>query len=299
MGLGRMLWQKIEPHIKKVSSRKILILGLGKSGTTILTARISKALKVNHLFLEPQGVLGQSDLALHQSICTRKGKVVSKVLLYPERPDNLNEIQALYDQVIWIVRDPRDQMISSFLYTWYAAHGANRHKYREALEMVKKKELNPGAVSFKKCMTTCFRLESFFDRYHFVNEKIEASFHQSDGREKFLLIKYEDFIDHKLEKLNDFLGFDIDPETQVYQMARQVNRSQTYGNWRRWFTEDDVLWMQPLLTPILQRMGYDATDWKLESPDSLNPKYGSEYMERMFRYKRSKLDIMKGLIDYY
>ena len=299
MGLGRMIWQKMEPHIKKVTSRKILILGLGKSGTTILTARISKALKVNHLFLEPQSVLGQSDLSLHRHICSRKGKVVSKVLLYPQQPEQLKEIQALYDQVIWIVRDPRDQMISSFLYAWYAAHGVKEDQYHEALSLVRKKEKSPGEVSFRECMTTCFRLDSFFNRYHFVIEKIDAAFNISDADNKFLLIKYEDFIDHKLEELNDFLGFSIDPETQVYQLAKQVNRSQTYGNWRKWFTEEDVLWMQPLLSPILLRMGYDATDWKLESPDSLNPQYGSEYMERMFRYKRSKLDIMKGLIDYY
>ena len=299
MGLGRMLWQKMEPYIKKVASRKILILGLGKSGTTILTARISKALKANHLFLEPRSVLGQNDLSLHQHICSRKGKVVCKVLLYPERPEQLMEIQALYDQVIWIVRDPRDQMISSFLYAWYAAHGVKEDMYQEALSLVRKKENNPAEVPFRACMTTCFRLESFFKRYHFVNEKIDASLDRSGTDNKFLLIKYEDFIDHKLEELNDFLGFNIDPKTQVYQLARQVNRSQTYGNWRKWFTEEDVAWMQPLLNPILQRMGYDATDWKLETPGSLDPKYGSEYMERMFRYKRSKLDIMKGLIDYY
>ena len=104
---------------------------------------------------------------------------------------------------------------------------------------------------------------------------------------------------HELEALNDFLRFNIDPKTEVYRLARQVNRSQTYGNWRNWFTEEDVSWMGPHLNPILKQLGYDPTDWKLNMPDSLNPKYGSEYMERMFRFKRSKLDIIKGLIDYY
>ena len=294
-----MLWRKIEPLLQTVESRKILIAGLGKSGTTILTARISKSWKANHIFLEPEGVQAQSNKVLHQKICSRRGRVICKILIYPERADCLTDIQQKYDQIIWMVRDPRDQMISSFLYAWYAAHGLQASRFEAAVDLVKMKEESPGKISFKSCMETCFNLNTFFQRYQFLLDQIEKATTSQNLSPRCLIVKYEDLIDGNMDALNAFLGFEVDMQIPVYKMAEQVNRTKTYGNWRSWFTEEDVAWMKPHLIPFLKRMNYDATDWKLENRHRLERRYGSEYMTRMYHYKRSKLDIIRGLLDYY
>ena len=55
-----------------------------------------------------------------------------------------------------------------------------------------------------------------------------------------------------------YLGFSINSQVSVPDELRRVERTKTFENWRRWFTEDDVDTLKSDLSPYLHRLGYDA-----------------------------------------
>ena len=75
---------------------------------------------------------------------------------------------------------------------------------------------------------------------------------------------------------------------------RRVARTRGYGNWRRWFTEEDVEFFRPVISEFLDIMGYDPSDWELTPVDRLPAEEGSGYMERLRENERRRLDRSRG-----
>ena len=120
---------------------KVLIYGLPKSGTTILTYRIAEALGAKtQIIFEPKE---------RKEKVEKSKKIVTKCVY--KKHNSLDLIPKIYDDYtkkIWIARDPRDIIISDFLYKWYKGHSPNKYYFDKALNKVKQKESNPLSVSF-------------------------------------------------------------------------------------------------------------------------------------------------------
>lgn len=89
--------------------------------------------------------------------------------------------------------------------------------------------------------------------------------------------------------LNQYLGFDIAKDTTATTTAvdqkkafTRTARSMTYGNWKNWFTQDDVIFFRPLLENSLQKLGYMVDDWSINSPQTIDPQTSSQYMIKIF-----------------
>ena len=64
-------------------------------------------------------------------------------------------------------------------------------------------------------------------------------------------------VDKKFDALNAYLGFQIGADTEVPSgMGKEkVVRKKAYGDWRHWFTKEDVEFFKPAHTPYMEAVG--------------------------------------------
>ena len=122
---------------------KVLILGLGKSGTTAMVYKVAGGLPNCHAFSggQPGKHIGNYENAVYKHTYEeRKGKSFD---LYKEHLKKES-----YDRKIWMARDPRDAAVSRMLYRWHKGHKGSKKQYEAHLELVLKKEKDPASISF-------------------------------------------------------------------------------------------------------------------------------------------------------
>jgi len=83
-------------------------------------------------------------------------------------------------------------------------------------------------------------------------------------------------------EINQYLGFKIKKNVVLPQKFKRIARTKTFGNWRQWFTPEDVSYFKKVYNPYLEVMGYDKEDWNLVASEKLDSKTSSEYMKQLF-----------------
>jgi hypothetical protein len=268
--------------VNKNLKNKILVLGLAKSGTSILTYKIANALENSKVYFEPNGHDGIKNLAFHLGIFKKEEAVniITKLIYHPGKVSgkDLRNLSNLYSKKVWIIRDPRDTILSSFFYRWNRSHNMKKKDFDEALRRTILKEKAPAQVSFSEL------IEGFINIEHYI-ARAYGNLVQSINNLPLTweIVKYEDLVDNKLDQLNDYLNFKIDKDANVPEKLNRVVRSKQYGNWREWFTIEDVQKFKPLFNPILDALGYDTADWGIKQIDTLDSKKGSEYMSKIYK----------------
>jgi hypothetical protein len=238
--------------------------------------RISGGLTNPHEFFEPRSFKGQSDVAFHRKITSYQRPVVTKLVYHPGEPESFKEILPLYDKVVWIIRDPRDQMISSFFYRWFHRFDTAEAAFQDALTMVRKKEAAPQEVPFHSLTPGLKNPRRFVKMYDPVIEILRGF------KPIIYRFYYEDLIRGRWDGLESWLGSSLSSDAVVKGKAIRVSRSHSSENWRRWFCPEDVAIYRPLFSEYLEALGYSADDWELTPVSTLPPEEGSEYMIRLF-----------------
>jgi hypothetical protein len=267
---------------------KILILGHGKSGTTVFLFKVAGGLPNCQAFSggDPGRHLGDYANAVYKHTYNeRKGRTFDSYL------DHSTEID--YDRKIWMARDPRDVAVSEMLYRWHKGHWGYTKQYRAHLELVQKKEQDPGSVPFHLLcryighdgwpMTTEEVLEKERFRYQQMRDFVKGL-----GSEWFIF-KYEDMIDKNLDALHKYLGFEIKDHAEIPTTTKKakVARKKASGDWRQWFTREDVKLFKPLYAPYMELIGYDCDDWNISPEAKIEPEFASLYIQRLVRKNRS------------
>ena len=269
---------------------RILIYGLAKSGTTILAARVQASLeehcdrKVSNSF-EPKE-LRQVDESLEYVKGDKKQRSVDdevvKTLFDSGVPaDQILKHQNHFDKKIFITRDPRDRYISQVFYRWHAGHNPDENKFRRTLDLAMLKESRPDSVPF------VFLANQNPSAFPGLRQKLSESYEPvikflKQLTKDWYVIRYEDFVDGNVEGLEEYLGFPIKRNVGVSDAHKRVVRSKSYGNWRRWFTADDVGYLKPAFHRYLEFAGYDIKDWNLDPVANLPKAEGSDYMKKLF-----------------
>ena len=265
---------------------KVLVLGLPKSGTSILTYRIFDAVPGlwKRLYFEKGARRGAEDVEFHRKICFTLRAVVSKNLIYPNPNtswDSIFRSTRYYNRCVWIARDPRDIIISNYFYHWLRGHNSPDEMFNKALTLTRDKEQNPASTPFYRLVaeTMSSGEEALINwqqsTYGYLTQQagnINANCH---------VFHYEDMIEDRLDDLNDYLGFTVVNDVEIDNERKRIVRSKAYDNWRRWFTQEDVDFFKPVLSTYLDTMGYDADDWQLIEEDSLPAEEGSAYMTKL------------------
>ncbi|HVO83540.1 MAG TPA: hypothetical protein VMU60_03845 [Syntrophobacteria bacterium] len=260
---------------------KVMILGLGKTGTTALLYKVAGGLPNSHAFSggKPGKYVGDYENAVYKhTYSERKGKTFD---LFQQ-----HLAEEHYDRMIWIARDPRDAAVSEMLFRWHRGYLWRKRQYQAHLDLVLKKEADPKSVPFhvicryagrsrKWPIATEEVVETERVRYAHMAEYVKGL-----GPEWFLF-KYEDMIGGKYSGLNRYLGFEVEKEGQVPEAYGKVVRKRATGDWRHWFTDEDVELFKPAYLPYMELIGYDCDDWALTPTPSIEPQYSSVYMQSL------------------
>jgi hypothetical protein len=265
---------------------KIFILGVGKSGTTALVYKVAGGLPNCQAFSggRPGKYIGNYENAVYKHTYEeRKGKSFER---YAEHLETEH-----YDRKIWMARDPRDSAVSRMLYRWHRGFRGRKQQYEAHLELVLKKERDPRSVAFYQiCRHTGHNgwprsveevIEEERNRYQNMCEFVKKL-----GGDWFLF-KYEDMVARNFDLLNSYLGFEIEADAEVPLSTgkAKVVRKKAAGDWRHWFTEEDIALFKPAYLPYMELIGYDCNDWSLSPDPVIEPQYSSEYMRKLPRRK--------------
>ncbi len=254
---------------------RILIIGMPKSGTTMLTYKISASCDAGVLF-EPDIECKKREEAQHSN-----RNIVAKLVYNKVITNIINKFED-YDKKILITRDPRDIIISLFFYNLHHEIVSGwklfpKSALDKVLQIIKKKEKDASIPLHEVLICgnhPCSTLKSLLNFYKnsFVNfvEFLK-------GSSEYHIIKYENIIDAKIQDLESHLGFSLTTEFEVDKKLNRVTRSKTYGAWRDWFTAEDVELFKPYLEESIVNLGYDL-DWDINNNTTIDPEFGSGYI---------------------
>jgi len=271
---------------------KILVLGVGKSGTTALLYKLATSIPDCRTY--SGGRPGKHpthhpNAVFKHTLSEKKGRTGEVFRRHLETAHD--------DRKIWIARDPRDRAVSALLYRWYSGLKKDRRQYLECLALVREKELEPRSVPFHRL----YCLSGDGDRPNTLEEMVASETAMCRDLEHFVrglgndwsLFKYEDMVDRRFDALNAFLGWEVQSEAEVPPTEQRIVRRKSYGDWRHWFTEEDCSVFRPIYAPYMELIGYDSSDWSLSPGPSIDPRFASQYMEKLAR--RDPLDSMRRL----
>ncbi len=251
---------------------RIFILGTGKSGTTALVYKVAGGLPNCQAFSggRPGKYLGDYENAVYKHTYEEsKGKSFDLYL------NHLKEVQ--YDRKIWLARDPRDVAVSRMLYRWQKGNKGQKEQYQAHLDLVLKKENDPASVSFSEIYRYArfnewpLSMENVFEEEQVRYQRMHDFVKQLG--EDWFFFTYENMVAKNFDALNEYLGFNVQADANVPQSTgkAKVIRKKSTGDWRHWFTVEDVSLFKPAYTAYMKCIGYDCQTGILPNTRRLSP----------------------------
>jgi hypothetical protein len=97
----------------------------------------------------------------------------------------------------------------------------------------------------------------------------------------YFVYRYEDLVAGNYRAVERYLGLQLTPgAAQVEAEHRRVARTCGKGNWRDWYTCEDVAFFRPRMARYLARYGY-GDDWELNSRPTIEPQHASQYVLKL------------------
>jgi len=261
---------------------KILILGTGKTGTTVMVYKVAGGLPNCHAFSggRPGKYVGEYENAVYKHTYEeRKGKSFE---VFKEHLD-----QEHYDRKIWMARDPRDAAVSRMLYRWHRGYEGHKQQFAKHLELVLKKEKDPRSVPFSEIC----RYTGHAGSPRTIAEVVDEERHRYQQMTEFvkglgsdwILYKFEDMVAQKFDALNQYLGFAVQADATVPSTSgrAKVIRKKSSGDWRHWFTAEDMELFKPAYLPYMELIGYDCDDWQPDPNPVIEPEFSSVYLQSL------------------
>mgnify|MGYP001412584103 CR=1 FL=1 len=283
---------------------RILIYGLPKSGTTILKARIQEALKsagITDLSIVMEPVERGEDYFINYAgeKIAENSNSLTKVLMSVDEPfgvdyRKVNDMFKDYDYKIFIMRDPRDRLISQVFYRWFKAPEEMMVDFPATLSRIKFKEAAPLSLPFYTLFSTRVKRLTNWKLHWEAFSKALVSF-KENADDSWFIYPYEDCVSGQYETLGNYLNLQITDKATQSPGLKRVARTNTSDNWRRWFTSEDVEYFSPLLNPVLEAYGYDSKDWKLNPQETLPAAEGSEYVEKLVLKPQSNSPVKEAI----
>lgn len=260
-------------------SRTIAIFGQYKTGTTALFSQIRDALPADTIALmEPsQYRPGWRD---------GKHPVLAKVILaLYEGPGRVHYDHFTgFDHKIFLVRDPRDRLVSGILFTAQqnpAVYGSP-DKLARVLDLFARKSAEPRKMSFRELAAEVLK-EAGGKSLPEVMEELQAHhrwIYDFDARlHGHFRLRYRDFIDRKLSALEDYLGLPLPTDVKIDPQHNHVIRTRQYGDWKNWFLAEDVEYFRPFTEEYLRHYGFEE-DWEINANPVIPPEHSVEYVRR-------------------
>lgn len=257
---------------------RVLIVGQSKTGTTGLFYTLRQALPapLDEYFETPPERIDLAAPAL-----------LAKQLFAPAAAP-ATDFLARFDRVFALQRDPRDRLISQFLFRSTRLDYLQDQAQADAfLALLRRKEADPAGLDLLEMIA----IGVAAGRPEFV----DAGTHQALAYAAWLeanvrllhRLRYEDMVAGRLDSVAAALGRPVLRLAAPEAPFRHVLRSGSSGGWRRWLTPRDVARLRPLLSPALAALGYAAEDWDLDAVP-LDPAEGSGYASDLIASRRGR-----------
>ncbi|MCS5596634.1 MAG: sulfotransferase domain-containing protein [Pseudomonadota bacterium] len=280
-------------HFDPTPKKHILIIGTAKSGTTAVYKSVKDAMgeKLTSYF-EP------SESNFKAALRSRAKQILVKITLIDRSQyKNLYEDIHQFDKKIMVIRDPRDILISNLLYTVrWMRFSKDPVRLQTFITALKEKETNPRSHSLLALYQLRDRLESEVMQswesprsWHDEYNDYAIAVRMIQKTPELYILRYEDYVDGELDALSDYLGLSITGDADVSTLkeqhsikksVRNIARSKTYGNWKNWFTAEDVDAFRPLFQPLMDQAGY-SDDWALSPNPTIDAEKSSAYVTRI------------------
>jgi hypothetical protein len=269
---------------------KIVVFGQYKTGTTALYYRIKNSLagEVHGLFEAVEYAEAPGDADRH---------VLAKVILRaPETPDprgvSRYETFMPFDRRLYLLRDPRDWLVSGTLFLIQQQREVYEDPERlgHVMTLLAQKESAPRSVPLSRVLAEVLSatpgqsldaLLGWIGRQQAWLARFEADLGEHHR------VRYEDLVDDRVAALADYLGFALTGSAEVAPEHDHVPRTRGYGNWRDWFVEEDVDRFRPLFQPYLERHGYPP-EWRLAASPVVRPEHCTQYVARVVAKRRAR-----------
>lgn len=262
--------------LEKPEAPSVLIAGLAKTGTTGVydTVRSAVSGTGDYAFLfepkSPEPFLGLGRYAPYRPI-------VTKIMVH--HLDWCAPRYGDFDRRLMTVRDPRDTVISRLLFRPMAGMTATRIEVGALdpfVDALKEKEADPGSHSVKALHDLADRLGISDSGWPALLKQMREQTRLIDD-ENFFVLRYEDFVDGRLDETSDYLGVSLaDKQTTDDGWKSHISRSMKHGDWKRWFLDEDIEYFGNLFGGYMQRFGY--SDWEREKQPRIDPATSSDYV---------------------
>lgn len=268
---------------------KIAIFGQYRSGTTGLLYKIKNSLPdTTRVLNEPEVYIPEDN----DSQCFVLAKVIAGIVDGKETADYGSFVD--FDKKVYIVRDPRDWSISGtmFLIQQEPSIYNNDKNINKVIEILKKKEQDPKSISVVELLEY---LMSFIpgQSIEILRGWLIGQYKWLIGFEKRLddysLIKYEEFVDNKLTNIEKYLGLELAGDAQVDSQNKHVVRTKGYGDWRNWYTQEDIEFFRPIFMDYMEKYNYE-NEWKLNEIQVIKPEFCSEYATKTIKMRKDKIE---------
>lgn len=231
---------------------KILIYGLGKTGTTALTYAVKNSCPSQgnyKIFFEPNSLADVNYLL---------NNIIVKSLRVEKWKQEVKYI-SFYDKKIIIVRHPFDTIISYILYTPYNKTGfSNDENTQEYINILTQKVEEPNTIDFSSIINVYKKITGI-DVFKFISSRYRIIFDlYTTKKNDMYLLKYEDFIEGNLSDINQYLGLQLKTEVEVAEQHKRVARTKKHGDWKNWLTENDVKNLYSLFADFIDFFEYST-----------------------------------------
>jgi hypothetical protein len=270
----------VTPAPPRPGQDNILIAGPGKTGTTGVFASIKAGLAAAGF--EARSVFEPTD--------TRK--VDNLICLAPELPMLVKTTldtqrravpeTRIFERIVMTARDPRDMLLSSLLFrplTVAAIERTDQATIDKFIAALETKQADPASTSVRQLFELADDLNIGKSPYETM---IKIQHKQQRFRDKHagFVMQYEMFVQGELGGLSEFLGFPVENvSASSSSMFGHITRSKGSGEFRQWFTADDLQYYNEMFHEFLVKFDYEL-DIELPAEPVIDPSTGSEYVRR-------------------
>jgi hypothetical protein len=270
--------------VAPLPSRKVIILGLPKSGTTALFYGVRNA------FPTPPNTLFEPATAAAITEGLQHAQFLTKVLPTAWPTPFPGALLAEFTHRIFIVRDPRDVLVSLMLYIiWNTKLHQDEPAVRAWLEVLEQKRRHPHSISLCELLSVNASwqqqtLEQELARFTPATDLLLQLQQQAPPH---CIVRYEDMVAEQLTEVEHYLDRPIPRPLQVDSTEIRVVRTCGTGSWQHWFTPADEPILRPLLAAYMQAYGYDR-DWSLSPTPTISAAHSTDYVLRIVNQKRAQ-----------
>jgi len=252
---------------------RVLILGQGKSGTTGLLYAIHDVLKratgrQHTVIFEPPDL---------KTVGRFTRDIVVKKLIGTIN-DHEHKLLKQYKHIVWIERDPRDVVVSRFLYNFrHRPLRNNPEQLKIMLDLLRKKESDPLSVDFCELIETGKRFDGVdvIESTEIDQEKAEAVW--NSFKKKPVVVCYEDFVAGETSNIEKVFSAPINVHVEIPPPRNRVVRTKGAGDWQNWFTQKDTEQLKTRLRCIAHTPD-NWNSWKVSNNQNIDPAFSSQYI---------------------